>query len=62
MLSVVKKEQADQNSSKILSSILWDMFTGNERYRNVFQRTLDVRMNIEQVKTIVRNFSGGKDD
>lgn len=61
MLSVVKKEQADQNSSKILSSILWDMFTGNERYRNVFQRTLDVRMNIEQVKTIVRNFSGGKD-
>jgi hypothetical protein len=60
MLSVVKKEQAEPNSSKVLSSILWDMFTGNERYKNVFKRTLDVRMNIEQVKSMVRNFSGGQ--
>ncbi|MHC4489972.1 MAG: hypothetical protein ACYSW7_12515 [Planctomycetota bacterium] len=59
-LSVVKKEQAEPNSSKVLSSILWDMFTGNERYKNVFKRTLDVRMNIEQVKSMVRNFSGGQ--
>jgi flavin-dependent dehydrogenase len=40
MLRVVRKEQADPAYPKRLSSMLWDMFTGNERYRNVFFRSL----------------------
>ena len=37
MLRVVKKEAQDATGrDKILSSILWDVFTGNERYKDVF--------------------------
>lgn len=48
MLNVVEKEQKDaDNREKILSSILWDMFTGNERYKTVFRKSLKVRMHID---------------
>jgi len=40
MLRVVRKEQGDPAYPKRLSSMLWDMFTGNERYRNIFFRSL----------------------
>ncbi len=40
MLGVVRKEQADPFYPKRLSSMLWDMFTGNERYRNIFYRSM----------------------
>jgi flavin-dependent dehydrogenase len=43
MLGVVRKEQRS-SSRRILSTILWNMFTGNERYKNVFPKSLDVRM------------------
>lgn len=56
MLSVVRQEQARDNSHrKVLSSVLWDMFTGNERYKNIFFRALDVRMNLEQIKELTKN-------
>ncbi len=58
MLSVVKSEQKRADSTKVLSSILWDMFTGNERYKSVFQRTLDVKMNMEQVKNMMKILAG----
>jgi len=41
MLRVVRKEQGDPSYPKRLSSMLWDMFTGNERYRNIFFRSLN---------------------
>jgi flavin-dependent dehydrogenase len=44
MLRVVRKEQADPAYPKPLSSMLWDMFTGNERYRNIFFRSLSLPM------------------
>jgi flavin-dependent dehydrogenase len=44
MLRVVRKEQADPAYPKRLSSMLWDMFTGNERYRNVFFRSISLPM------------------
>jgi len=44
MLGVVRKEQADPNYPKRLSSMLWDMFTGNERYRNIFFRSISLPM------------------
>ncbi|MDF1527029.1 MAG: hypothetical protein RRA15_08645 [bacterium] len=41
MLRVVKKESGNNtDEDKILSSILWDMFTGNERYKDVFYRAI----------------------
>lgn len=45
MLEVVRQEQ--QGSRRNLSSILWDMFTGNERYRNIFPKALDGKMHID---------------
>jgi len=47
MLEVVKKEQRSAGSEKILSSVLWDMFTGNERFKNVFFKSLKVRMHLD---------------
>ena len=46
MLAVVQKEQEDTDNQKVMSSILWDMFTGNERYKNIFMRSMNVRMNL----------------
>jgi len=58
MLKVVEKEQNGANNNKILSSILWDMFTGNERYKNIFYKALDLAMHLdlwgEFAKVLVR--------
>ena len=47
MLNVVVKEQKSTRQEKILSSILWDMFTGNERYKSVFWKSAKPRMHID---------------
>jgi len=47
MLNVVRMEQKSDREEKILSSILWDMFTGNERYKNVFFKSAKVRMHLD---------------
>ena len=47
MMGVVKKEQNTPDYSKRLSSILWDMFTGNERYKNIFPRALNPKMSMD---------------
>jgi len=44
MLRVVQKEQGNSQYPKRLSSILWDMFTGNERYKNIFRRAISLPM------------------
>lgn len=55
MVETVRHEQADSgNREKILSTILWDMFTGNERYRNVFMKSLKCRMHIDMWKGLFR--------
>lgn len=55
MLEVVSAEQKRKpGKPRVLSSILWDMFTGNERYKNVFWRTLDPGMNLDQGRAFVR--------
>jgi flavin-dependent dehydrogenase len=55
MLAVVSAEQKrGPGKPRVLSSILWDMFTGNERYKNVFFRTLDIGMNLDQGKALIR--------
>lgn len=53
MLRVVRKEQEDPADHRILTSILWNMFTGNERYKNIFPKALDIRMH----GNLLREFS-----
>jgi len=36
MLAIVQEEQSDPQDPKKLSSVLWNMFTGNERFKNIF--------------------------
>lgn len=56
MLEVVRKEQKSPESrEKILSSILWDMFTGNERYKNVFFRSLKCQMHIDMWEGVFKS-------
>lgn len=47
MLRVVLKEQRRSGNHKALSSILWDMFTGNELYKKIFPRAFDTRMHFD---------------
>jgi len=58
MLRVVKKEQTDAESKKILSSILWDMFTGNERYKNIFRKSFNLPMQVSFISECARSFFG----
>jgi hypothetical protein len=65
MLDVVRKEQAAYSPRrKRLSSILWDMFTGNERYRNVFWRAMSPRLVMRLIKAVrivlIRRLAHGK--
>ena len=53
MLRVVRSEQQGPADHRILSSILWNMFTGNERYKNIFPKALDIRMH----GNLLREFS-----
>ncbi len=57
MLRVVRRESRNnKDKNKILSSILWDMFTGNERYKEVFFRAIKpeliIKMTAATLKTI----------
>ena len=60
MLRVVKKEsEYSEGGKRILSSILWDMFTGNERYRDVFLRAIKPRMIYNMTTSTIRQVLGG---
>jgi hypothetical protein len=59
MLKVVKKESEDpSDEKKILSSILWDMFTGNERYKNVFYRAVSPELIVKMTASTLRQVFG----
>jgi flavin-dependent dehydrogenase len=47
MLAVVQAEQHDPKNPKILSNILWNMFTGNERYKNIFNTAISLPMHLD---------------
>lgn len=62
MVNVVKKEQQKRTEDfPRLSSILWDTFTGNETYKNIFIRGINIGMHAklgwEFVKAIVRRLT-----
>ena len=54
MLAVVQKEQEDTDNQKLMSSILWDMFTGNERYKNIFMRSMNGQMNLGLMSRVAK--------
>ena len=60
MLEVVRKEQAGKYRNRILSAILWDMFTGNERYKKIFPKALDPRMHLNLWKEFAIALTGGR--
>jgi len=61
MLDVVSREQSDERrKQKTLSTILWDMFTGNERYKTVFKRALSPAMHRDLLAGIVKTIGRGQ--
>ncbi len=47
MVGVLREEQSHPHSRKRLSTILWNMFTGNERYKNIFGKAMDLPMHLD---------------
>jgi hypothetical protein len=61
MLDVINGEQSDESQKqKTLSTILWDMFTGNERYKTVFKRALSPTMHRDLLAGIVKTIGRGR--
>lgn len=55
MLRALKKESEDQTGrEKVLSAILWDLFTGNERYRNIFFRAIKPELVMKMTASTLR--------
>jgi flavin-dependent dehydrogenase len=54
MFRVVQKEQLEPSSQKILSSVLWDMFTGNELYKDIFRRAINFPLFFDMFKGCLR--------
>jgi flavin-dependent dehydrogenase len=54
MFRVVQKEQLEPSCPKILSSVLWDMFTGNELYKDIFRRAINFPMFFDMFKGCLR--------
>ena len=55
MLNVVKEEQKNKDMKFArLSSILWDTFTGNETYKNIFMRGANPWMHLKLVMEFIK--------
>lgn len=54
MLGVIEKEQANPEDPRILSSMMWDMFTGNERFKKIFPRAFSFRMHRDMLAELER--------
>ncbi len=64
LVETVRKEQAGPNAGKPLSSMLWDMFTGNERYKRILPKALSPKMHINlwgQLAKVLAAGGSGRD-
>jgi len=52
MLAVVRQERQEPGSTGRLSCVLWDMFTGNERYKNIFLKAVNLPLFAHLMKYI----------
>jgi len=55
MLQIVQEEQSDPEDPKRLSSVLWNMFTGNERFKNIFGTAVSLPMRSGLWKAFARS-------
>ena len=55
MLQVVREEQSDPQDLKKLSSVLWNMFTGNERFKNIFATAVSLPMSFDLWRAFARS-------
>ena len=62
LLRVVQKEQEREADSRVLSSILWDTFTGNEPYKTILLRGVNIKMNVDLVMELSRTIRRGADE
>jgi flavin-dependent dehydrogenase len=46
LIETVRKEQNSGDDFKPLSGMLWDMFTGNERYKRILPKALSLKMHL----------------
>jgi flavin-dependent dehydrogenase len=46
LIETVRKEQGGADDFRPLSSMLWDMFTGNERYKRILPKALSIKMHV----------------
>ena len=46
LIETVRKEQNSGDDFKPLSGMLWDMFTGNERYKRIMPKALSLKMHL----------------
>ena len=54
MLQIVREEQSDPEDPKRLSSVLWNMFTGNERFKNIFATAVSLPVRFDLWKAFAR--------
>jgi len=56
-VNLAKREESDGSSA--MSSILWNIFTGDERYARVFRDCLDAGLNRKIVREVAAQLFGG---
>ncbi len=47
MVNVIQQEQEKNDGKKLMSSIIWDMFTGNKKYKNVVLSAFNMRLHLD---------------
>jgi flavin-dependent dehydrogenase len=62
LIRVVQKEQERAADSRVLSSILWDTFTGNESYKTIFFRGVNIKMHADIVGELSRTLRRGANE
>jgi hypothetical protein len=58
VLSNVVREQTDRRRKALMSSVLWDMFTGSATYRDILLRTLRPTFMLQLATAIIASVFG----
>jgi len=59
MLSVIQNEQGRAGGKKLMSSMIWDMFTGNKKFKEVVLSAFDCRLLLGLCKHCITNMTCG---
>ena len=58
LIETVRKEQHGADDFRPLSNMLWDMFTGNERYKRILPKALSLKMHINLWSQLAKALAG----